>query len=195
MRKLSAFFNLLTALTGLAFPAVVYFSLKVDVVWPPSIILLSLVALRALTSGLASLGVSAAAFAGAMLLVVATMWFDEVRLFKVYPVAMSLAVCVTFTLSLWQPKSLLEAFSERFVDLDREIDARPYLRRLTGFWAFVLFVNAAVAAWSAVCASEEFWVAYTTLYSYAMMLAIGALEWTYRQYYKRRRRALQSSTT
>lgn len=194
MRRLPVFFNVLTACTGLAFPVVVYFSLKADVLWPPSIVLLSLVALRVLTSGLGRTALSAAAFAGAMLLICATVWFEDARLFKVYPVAMSLAVCATFTLSLWQPKSLLEAFSERFVDLDSEVDARPYLRRLTGFWAFVLFANAVLAAWSAVCASEEFWVAYTTLYSYAIMLSLGAIEWLYRQYYKRRR-ALQSSTT
>lgn len=56
-----------------------------------------------------------------------------------------------------------------------------YTRQVTQVWCGFFFVNALVAAWTAVAVSREAWALYNGLIAYVLMGTLFAGEWLVRQ--------------
>ncbi len=99
-----------------------------------------------------------------------------------YPTVVSWTVGLYFALSLRDAKSAIEQLAEkRQGPLPRA--AQHYVRRLTAFWAVLLFVNGGVALTLALFADLKLWALYTGLLSYGLFGLVFAVElWVRRRY-------------
>ena len=169
------------------YPVVVFYSIQANFVWAPITVLVVLMYARALQSGCSrsTLGWLGLVMIGAVLIL--TLFGIDIEIFKFYPAIVSLLVASVFLMSLRRRETALEVLASRFVDLDGEVGARSYIRRLTFAWGIVVAANSIVAAWTAIYSTNEFWVLYNTVYSYCFMGMFAAIEWLYRQSYKRRK--------
>ena len=105
---------------------------------------------------------------------------------KVYPVLMNAAATLTFALSLQDAKPLLERIAERFTTLDDDdLDARPYLRKLTLIWALLLGANTLVSAYMACCMTTQAWAVYNGAIVYGLFAGFMLAEWIFRHFYRR----------
>jgi uncharacterized membrane protein len=180
--------KLLLAILGLLFPVVIYLGITSGNLLLVGCLMVFLVLARAISAGASKLMLTFITLGLA-----AVLWaLETVNLsaeaFRFYPALMSFVIAGMFALSLKRQESLLESVAGKFTDVDAELNARPYLRALTGVWAGLILFNGCIAAWTALFASLEFWVTYNTFYAYVIFGCFGGFEWVYRQYYKARQR-------
>ena len=112
-------------------------------------------------------------------------FFDSEQLLRYYPVLVSMYVALLFFLSLFDEMSLIEKFA-RLSGKPFPDGARIYMRTLTKLWVVLLVSNAAVAVYSACCASADFWLLYNGFFSYLIILSFIAGEIIFRQFYRRK---------
>jgi uncharacterized membrane protein len=98
---------------------------------------------------------------------------NDETLLRLYPAGISIALLAIFALSLYSPPTVIE----RLARLGRGVaelppDAVRYTRHVTEAWCAFFAVNAAVAAWSAVAASREFWALYNGFLAYLAMCVL-----------------------
>ncbi len=111
--------------------------------------------------------------------------FDSEQLLRYYPVLISLYAALLFFLSLFDKQPLIETFAQ-MSGKPYPDGARRYMRTLTKLWVLLLVANASVAAYSACCASSDFWLIYNGFISYAIILGFIAAEVVFRQCYRRK---------
>lgn len=98
---------------------------------------------------------------------------NDETLLRLYPAGLSLALLAVFALSLWSPPTVIE----RLARLRRGVpelpaDAVRYTRHVTEIWCAFFALNAAIAAWTAVAASREFWALYNGVLAYVVMCVL-----------------------
>ena len=112
-------------------------------------------------------------------------WFDSQVLLFYYPVLMSLFIATLFFISLFAEKSLIEEFAQ-LSGQAYPPEARCYMKALTKWWVVLLVLNAVVAAYTACCQTQGFWLIYNGMVSYGIMIAFIVLEWAYRGFHRRK---------
>ncbi len=176
-------------LLALAYPALIYFALRVA---SPRVVALCALALLAARLALVAPGrlaayarlarLPAAAFAGATL--VSALWNDAVSLLLT-PALVSFALLISFVLSFHQPETVIETFArDQLGTLAPE--ERAYCRRVTALWCAFFLGNGALAAQLALADAKEAWALYTGCVSYVLMGLLFASEFVYRQWRFRR---------
>jgi uncharacterized membrane protein len=113
---------------------------------------------RGETLALIALGV---AFAAAILLT------GSEQLARLYPVGVSLVLLVVFGLTLLNPPSMIERFA-RATGATLDAAGERYTRTLTVTWCGFFFCNGAIALYTAVAASREWWALWNGLLSYLL---------------------------
>ena len=185
-KSMRLLFASLSAVLGLFLPIVIYVGIVSNNLFLPLCVILAFGLCRAYLAEVSRPTITAIAVCSAVFVMFFVRLDRSGDLIKLYPVIMNFVVSSVFAFSLRRRKSVLEVLAERFTDVDRELNARPYLRALTGVWAALIFLNGCISAWTSVFSSLEFWVLYNTLYAYGILAAFALLEWLYRQHYKRR---------
>lgn len=99
---------------------------------------------------------------------------------KLYPVAISLGLCVLFVVSLFRPPSMIERFA-RLRDADLSEKAVHYTRQVTRVWVVFFVVNASVSAYTGLFMTDEYWLLYNGFVSYMLMGTLFAGEWLVRR--------------
>lgn len=112
-------------------------------------------------------------------------WQKSELVLRFYPVAMSLAFACFFAISLRAETTLIERFARVFVK-DIEEHQRQYMRGLTVWWALLLLLNAAVAAYTACCLSLSLWTLYNGAIAYIVFGLFTLGELINRHFYKKR---------
>ncbi len=110
---------------------------------------------------------------------------DGGQVLRYYPVLMTLYVAMLFALSLLDEVPIIEKFAQ-LSGKPYPDGARAYMRTLTKVWVLLLIINASIAAYSACCQSIDFWLFYNGFLSYVFIAGFMALEWCFRQWYRRK---------
>lgn len=172
--------NALIGLVTIVYPLAIYFSLgNVEPRWI-ALILLSVAALRALTSKEKFWRYAAAA---ALLLALLSMYLNHATPLKLYPVVVSATLLSVFAISLWHPPSVIERLA-RLQDPNLPDQAIAYTRKVTVVWCFFFLVNGAIALLTTLYASDKVWALYNGLISYCLMGLLFAGEWLIRPKHK-----------
>lgn len=164
------------AVTGLAYPFLVYFGTQV---LPPGSIAIALLGFIVLQSTVIAespaqrslLTVSAVA----ALIVVAIGMAAPLISLKAYPILICLGLSVLFGHSLLRPPTVIERIA-RLRQPDLNAAAIAYLRKVTMVWLCFFVVNAAISGVTAIWGSFEAWTLYNGLISYLLIGTIFAGE-------------------
>jgi uncharacterized membrane protein len=153
------------------------------------------VAPRWLALGLVALGVTrllttrqwawAAAGTGALALAALAAALDVAWPLKLYPVVVNAALLAVFGATLLRPPSLVERLA-RLREPSLPPHAVAYTRRVTQVWCGFFVLNGAVAAATALGASDEVWALYNGGVAYGLMGLLFAGEWVVRGRVRRR---------
>jgi len=179
----------LPTLLALAYPALIYFALRVASPRVVALCALALLAARLALVAPSRLAVyarlarlPAAAFAGANL--VSALWNDTMSLLLT-PALVSFALLLSFARSFHQPETVVATFArEQLGTLAPE--ERTYCRRVTAVWCGFFLGNGALAAELALVDAKEAWALYTGCVAYVLMGLLFASEFVYRQWRFRR---------
>jgi len=178
----------LVTLATIAYPLVVYLGFgRWDPVWLAGL-LAALMFLRA-ASGRDAMWLVAGI--GALLLGVATALGGGWVPLKLYPVMVSAVLLGVFGASLWRGPTVIERIA-RLSEPDLPPAAIAYTRKVTLAWCAFFVANGAIAAATALWASEQVWVLYNGLLSYVLVGLFFAAEWLLRQRLRARLAALPS---
>ncbi|MGO4281714.1 hypothetical protein [Cupriavidus sp. RAF20_2] len=164
-------------LLTLSYPVVIYLGLQH---FSPRVMALALVALallRAGTSRQAGWRAMAVLAAGLALIVLAS---DHALPLKLYPVLVNVAMLGVFGWSLRHPPSLVERMA-RLREPNLPPSGVAYTRRVTQAWCVFFICNGAVAAVTALAASDRVWALYNGAIAYGLIGAMFAGEWLVRQ--------------
>ncbi|TXG93240.1 MAG: hypothetical protein E6R09_19410 [Rhodocyclaceae bacterium] len=115
----------------------------------------------------------------------AAAWSNSDFLVRLFPMAMNLGVLTLFARSLFSPQSMIERFA-RLSEPDLTPAGVRYTRRVTQVWCGFLVINAGVAFWTALYATQEVWALYNGLIAYVLMGILFAGEWLVRYFWRRR---------
>jgi uncharacterized membrane protein len=182
--KKALFVRVLLIVLVVAYPFAVYFGLSY---LPPSFFGLVLVAALALRFGLLKpeerstvLPVLVFFLAYAIAAVV----FDSARLLLFYPALVNFTLCFVFAISLRSGEPLLlRIVRARGAEISEH--APRYLFWLTAVWSGFFVINGLVSLWTSTL-SMRAWTLYNGLLSYFIVAILGAGEWLFRRYYKKR---------
>jgi uncharacterized membrane protein len=171
---------------GVAYPFLVYFSLRT---MPPGFVALVLVALLAarLAFGSKKSGRDFLPYLIAVVVVIILAARSPLVGLKAYPVLVSLAFAVVFAHSLLWPPTIVERIA-RVRHPDLPLEANSYLRKVTIAWLMFFIINAAVSTATAASGSLRLWTLYNGLISYLVMGVMFVAEFLVRQLVHRRLR-------
>jgi uncharacterized membrane protein len=117
---------------------------------------------------------------GGLLLVAAAVWSNAILPLKLYPVIVNAGFLAAFGYSLSTPVSMVERFA-RLREPNLPPEAVAYTRRVTQAWCIFFAANGAVAAATAVWASDAAWWLYNGVIAYALMGLMFGGEWLVRR--------------
>lgn len=103
---------------------------------------------------------------------------------RLYPVFMTGAMLMVFTISLIRPPSMIERFA-RIMEPDLGPEGVAYTRRVTEVWCGFFAVNILISLWTVFYASFETWALYNGLISYLLMGLLFGGEFLVRRWVKR----------
>jgi Predicted membrane protein len=111
---------------------------------------------------------------------VLNIYFKSEIALKIYPAMMSLCFFGIFAHSLWIKKPLIEKFARLY---EKNITERrlQYIWKLTVIWTCWLFLNTALAFYTAFAAPMETWVLYNNLIFYVICGVLFASDFAYRK--------------
>lgn len=173
----------------LAYPVIVYFGLSY---FEPRIVALLVVLLAIARFVLAPgrgddalplnflLAVGVAVFVAAL-----TLFSNSADHLLYYPVFMNVLMFTLFFLSLLRPPSMIERFA-RIAEPDLSPSGVRYTRQVTKVWCAFFVINGAIALYSCLAASLEFWTLYNGAIAYILMGALFAGEYAFRTWVRRR---------
>nr|WP_283254357.1 hypothetical protein [Ramlibacter paludis] len=168
---------MLVTLATVAYPLVVYLGFGR---WNPLWVALLLAALLFLRAWSSRDLVWLAAGCGALLLGAATTLGGGWLPLKLYPVLLSAVLLAVFAFSLWKPPTIVERIA-RITEPDLPPQGVAYTRKVTVAWCGFFIVNGAISLATTMWGSEQAWLLYNGLLSYALMGAFFAGEWLLRQ--------------
>lgn len=179
------------AVTGLAYPLLVYFGSQV---LPPGSIAIALLGFIVLQSTVLAespakrslLTVSAVA----ALIVVAIGMAAPLISLKAYPILICAGLSVLFGHSLLRPPTVIERIA-RLRQPDLNAAAISYLCKVTVVWLCFFVVNAAISGVTAIWGSFEAWTLYNGLISYLLIGTIFAGELAVRHFVRHRFRVTE----
>ncbi len=177
--------NLIAAALTAIYPALVYYGLgKFE---PRVMALLLVVTVFLRWSGgqkaLSGLGWEGyAALAVPVTLAVATGIGNKEITLKLYPVAVNLALLITFGATLFSKESMVERIARmRHTDGHLNDEGVLYTRRVTELWCAFFAVNGAISTWTAIRTSRETWAFYNGFLVYIVIATIFSVEWLCRR--------------
>lgn len=183
---MTALARVLAGILGVAYPVLVYYGL---VHWSPRRVAVLVIVAVAVLAALrwrgrdrAHVGAALGPLVAPIALGVVTAATGDPRALLVAPVLISVALFITFAMSLRPGRMpMVERFA-RLQEGDR-LPARavPYCRRVTQVWLAFFAVNALVSAALAMFASQGWWVLYTGGIAYALIGTIFAVEYIVRR--------------
>jgi uncharacterized membrane protein len=161
----------------LLYPFVVFLSLgHLEPRW----VALLLLALAALRLRAARHAIWRAAAGVAVVLALCTMAANAALPLKLYPVLVNAVLLAAFGFSLWRPPSVVERLA-RMTQPELPPEGVAYTRQVTRVWCAFFVVNGALAAGTALWASDAVWAFYNGLLAYGLMGTLFAGEWLVRQ--------------
>ena len=110
---------------------------------------------------------------------------NQILIIKLYPVAISLMLLVTFYYSLLHPPTIIERFA-RIKEANLSAAAINYTQKITIIWCSFFAINGLIALWTALAQNAKIWAIYNGLISYILIGALFVTEFIYRQYAKRK---------
>jgi uncharacterized membrane protein len=175
----------LQLLLGVAYPALIYFALRVMeprlialVVALLVVARLALVSPSNLAAYARALRLPAIAIAVVMLTTAASN--DPIALL-ITPTLLSFGLLAVFIRSLTKSECIVERFARVQNPVLSEAQVR-YCRRVAIVWCGFFLGNGSVALWLAIARSAQEWVVYTGFVSYVLMGLLFASEFIYRQW-------------
>jgi uncharacterized membrane protein len=172
----------LLAVLAVAYPVLVYWGLGY---FEPRYMAVLLAALACIRAVLVRQALWWWVAGGALMLSVWSFASNGLVPLKLYPVLVNALFFVLFMGSLVHPPSMIERLA-RLREPQLPSSAVAYTRRVTQVWCAFFVCNGALAAATAVWASEAVWALYNGLLSYAAMGFLMALEWCVRQRVRQR---------
>lgn len=148
-----------------AYPFIVYFGLSRFEPRVLALLLLLIVAARAL---LVRDRLWLGAALGACVLVAVTAIKNDGLALKLYPALVNAVMLMTFVLSLRYPPSAIERLA-RLREPNLSTQAITYTRKLTVVWCGFFIVNGLTAVATALFFSEAVWALYNGLIAYVLM--------------------------
>ena len=106
--------------------------------------------------------------------------FNDTLYLKLNPVIISGCMCITFSLTLKTPPSMIETFA-RMGNKELPPAAVPYCRKVTIIWTVFLFLNTLAALYTCFCSDLKVWTFYNGFLSYILMGFLFAGEFLYRR--------------
>ncbi len=164
MRLLSA----LIALITVVYPFIVYFGLSRFEPRGLALLLLAVLAARALLVRdrlwlVATLGAAALVAVGAI--------SNQGLPLKLYPALVNALLLLSFVISLGYPPSAIERLA-RLRDPNLPLAAVAYTRKLTVIWCLFFIGNGGIALYTALWMSDAAWALYNGLIAYLLMGAL-----------------------
>jgi uncharacterized membrane protein len=169
--------KLLVTAATLAYPLVVYLGFGR---WNPAWMALALAALLFLRAWSGRDPVWLATGCGALVLGAAAGLGDSAVPLKLYPVMVSGVLLAVFGFSLWRPPTVIERIA-RLAEPQLPAAGVAYTRKVTLAWCGFFLANGAISAATALWGSEQAWILWNGLLSYAMVGLFFAGEWLLRQ--------------
>ena len=176
------FWWLLAAISGVIYPALVYYYIDKA---PPAffgLIALGLIGGRIIITGRKAedrFWLPVLAIAGATMTMV--LFIDSRLAVKIYPILMSLSVASVFALSLRYPPTVIERLA-RIREPNLPLSGITYTRRVTIVWVAFLIANAGISLITALWGTLAQWTLWNGLLSYLAMGMLFAGEWVIRQW-------------
>jgi uncharacterized membrane protein len=149
--------------------------------WPVSLLLIGLLAARALLPGarVTPRSITQGLLAVAALELLASLW-SPTQATRLYPVFMNAMMFVTFAATLWNPPSMIERFA-RVLEPGLDPRAISYTRTVTQVWLGFFMLNAGIALWTALAGTQAQWALYNGAICYVLAGLLFAGEWLVRQ--------------
>jgi len=167
--------RILAVVATLAYPFAVYLGSARLEARELALLPLALLLLRGFRGPLALLLAVAA-----VTLAASAAWANSALPLKAYPAVVNLGLLILFAASLVHPPSAIERLA-RLREPELSAGAVAYTRRVTQVWCVFFAGNGAMAAWTALYASDGLWALYNGLIAYLLIAALLAGEWLVRQ--------------
>ena len=168
----------------LLYPIFIYFGLSYFSPSQLSIFLLAMFAVRVMfvrkSNRTARFQVLFAVVLGSCLAVL-TWFFNSADYLKWYPVGLNLLFFIIFTVSIFNPPSVIEQLA-RLQHKDFPPEAVRYTRNVTVVWSVFFVINALISSWTVLYGTLESWTLYNGLISYIAMGLLIVLEILIRKY-------------
>jgi len=176
-------------LLGIAYPVLIFVSLRWLEPREVAFVVLSLAGLRFFMarSGAAIAFAKAVwipAVAAAVVAIGTAIWNDPIGLL-IAPSLINLALLATFGSSLWTDTPMVERFARSQIEDLSDAEVR-YCRRVTQVWCGFFIANGSTALYLALIRDIESWTLFTGLISYVLIGTLFGLEYVYRHWRFRR---------
>jgi len=173
----------------LAYPALVYFALRLT---SPRVVGLGILGIFALRLAIAAprrlvsyVRVAGPIAAAVVAVSVASLVWNDPRALLLTPTLVNLALLVAFASSFSKRETLIETLALAQAGT-LSAEEHRYCRRLTAVWCAFFLGNAVVSTGLALGSAREVWALYTGLVAYVLMGLLFAAEFIYRHWRFRR---------
>ncbi len=122
--------------------------------------------------------------AALLLVAISAMASNSPILLQYYPVCLNALMLALFLFSLFRPPSIIEQIA-RMKEPDLPPAAIPYTRKVTMVWCGFFTFNGAMALYTVLDTSLDFWAIYNGVVSYCLMGFLFAGELIIRRYIRR----------
>ena len=181
--------NVLFAVLFLAYPFFVYFGISRFEPRMIAVVLMVLVLARffLLSGKVQGTGGLQAAVVLVTALLIGALAFasNSVEFLLFYPVCVNALMFAIFFSSLLKPPSAIERFA-RLSEPELSDAGVRYTRQVTKVWCVFFIANGAIALYSSLATSLEFWTLYNGGLAYAFMAALFGGEYLFRIWWRRR---------
>ena len=170
--------KLAVVLLSLAYPFLIYWGLQHFAAAKLLPLILVILAMRWIVGGQSYERYLLLGILGALLLVVLA-WGSQLGL-KFYPVMVNLGFFLLFAGSLIYPPPIVERLA-RLRSPELPPEGIVYTRKVTWVWCGFFVANGLIATYTAVWASDEFWVLYNGFVAYLLIGLLAGGEWLVRR--------------
>ncbi|MEP3244213.1 MAG: hypothetical protein ABJN40_18185 [Sneathiella sp.] len=181
LQKVKGLLSVFAVGIGLSYPFAVYFGMKS---FSPQVVTLFVICLLALRIFLMRKSMPAAhrliwPSVAALGFVAFCLLLNAALSAKLYPVAMSAFLGVSFIWSVLKPPTVIEMIA-RITEPDLDRKGVLYTRKVTIVWTVFFVMNALIAFWTALYGTLEQWTLYNGFISYCLMGVLFAIEYLVR---------------
>lgn len=108
-----------------------------------------------------------------------SLFMDTTAGFKLYPLAVNLAMLLVFGFSYFKPPSVIETFA-RITEKNLTEPAVKYTEKVTLVWCAFFIINGAISLYTALYTNLDTWMIYNGFIAYIMMALLMAIEYAVR---------------